>query len=192
MAPSLNKVFLMGNLTREPALRYTPGGSAVCDFAIAVNRKFTVGQEQREEACFVDITVWGKSAETCSRYLQKGSGILVEGRLQMEQWTDKETQKKRSRLRVVAENFQFLGKGGARDENSEPQEEYQDDYQQAPPPPPPRQSAPPRQSSYQQSSQQYRGNQQAPQRQQPPRQEAPKMPEDAFDVVEDVEDDIPF
>jgi len=105
---SLNKVFLLGNLTREPELRYTPGGSAVGEFGLAVNRKFN----DKEEVCFVDIVVWGKQAETCHRYLEKGVSVLIEGRLQLDQWQDKESGAKRSRLRVVAERVQFLGRGG--------------------------------------------------------------------------------
>ena len=100
---SLNKVFLMGNLTREPELRYTPSGSAVCEFGIAVNRR---GQD-RDEPCFVEIIVWEKQAEACGKFIQKGSSVFIEGRLQYDQWTDKE-QKKRSRLRVTAERVQFL------------------------------------------------------------------------------------
>lgn len=100
---SLNKVFLMGNLTREPELRYTPSGSAVCEFGIAVNRR---GQD-RDETCFVEIIVWEKQAEACGKFIQKGSQVFIEGRLQYDQWVDKE-QKKRSRLRVTAERVQFL------------------------------------------------------------------------------------
>ena len=112
----LNKVFLMGNLTREPELRYTPGGAAVCEFGIAVNRTYTSNTQTREEACFVDIVVWGKSGELCQRYLSKGSQALIEGRLQYDQWEDKTTGRRSSRLRVVAENVQFVG---ARRENSD-------------------------------------------------------------------------
>lgn len=109
MAAYLNKVFLMGNLTREPELRYTPGtNSAVCEFGIAVNRRFIQNGQEKDETCFVDIVAWGKQAETCSRFLQKGSGALVEGRLVFDQWVEKDTQKKRSRIRVTAEHVQFL------------------------------------------------------------------------------------
>lgn len=109
---SFNKVLLMGNLTREPEIRYTPNGSAVCEFGMAINRTYTSNNEKKEEVCFVDINVWGKQAETCSRYLQKGSPLFVEGRLQLDQWNDKETGKSRSKLRVVAERTQFLGSPG--------------------------------------------------------------------------------
>jgi len=105
----LNKVFLMGNLTREPELRYTPGGAAVCEFGIAINRTFTSNNQTREEVCFVDIVVWGKSGELCQRYLSKGSQALIEGRLQYDQWEDKTTGRRSSRLRVVADNVQFVG-----------------------------------------------------------------------------------
>ena len=105
----LNKVFLMGNLTRDPELRYTPGGAAVCEFGIAINRSFTSNNQTREEVCFVDIVVWGKSGELCQRYLSKGSQALIEGRLQYDQWEDKATGRRSSRLRVVADNVQFVG-----------------------------------------------------------------------------------
>ena len=113
---SFNKVLLMGNLTREPELRYTPNGSAVCEFGMAINRTYTSNNEKKEEVCFVDINVWGKQAETCSRYLQKGSPLFVEGRLQLDQWNDKETGKSRSKLRVVAERTQFLGSPGNKED----------------------------------------------------------------------------
>ncbi len=105
----LNKVFLLGNLTREPELRYTPGGAAVCEFGMAMNRSYTSNNQQKEEVCFVDIVVWSKAAELCQRYLTKGSQALVEGRLQYDQWEDKATGKRSSRLRVVADNVQFVG-----------------------------------------------------------------------------------
>ncbi len=105
----LNKVFLLGNLTREPELRYTPGGAAVCEFGMAMNRTYTSNNQTREEVCFVDIVVWGKTGELCQRYLAKGSQALIEGRLQYDQWEDKTTGKRSSRLRVVADNVQFVG-----------------------------------------------------------------------------------
>jgi len=113
---SFNKVLLMGNLTRKPELRYTPSGTAVCEFTIAVNRRFTQGNETKEDVCFVDITVWDRQADNCNRYLDKGSSVFIEGRLQLDTWIDKVDQKKRSRLRVVAEAVQFLSprrEGGA-------------------------------------------------------------------------------
>jgi single-strand DNA-binding protein len=116
---SFNKVLLMGNLTREPEIRYTPSGAAVCEFGMAINRTYTSNNEKKEEVCFVDINVWGKQAETCSRYLQKGSPLFVEGRLQLDQWNDKETGKSRSKLRVVAERTQFLGSPGNKEDFGE-------------------------------------------------------------------------
>ena len=77
---SFNKVILMGNLTRDPELRYTPGGSPVCSFGLAVNRRYRQNDEWKEEVCFVDITVWGKQAENCNEYLSKGRPIMLEGR----------------------------------------------------------------------------------------------------------------
>ncbi|MFV1951443.1 MAG: single-stranded DNA-binding protein [Nitrospinota bacterium] len=106
---SLNKVFLMGNLTRDPELRYTAGGSSVADFGIAVNRKYKQGDDWKEDVCFVDITVWGKQAENCAEYLNKGRGVFIEGRLQFRSWESEEGQK-RSKIEVVANNVQFLSR----------------------------------------------------------------------------------
>ena len=115
MAASLNKVLLMGNLTREPELRYTPGtNSAVCEFGIAINRRFIQNGQEKDETCFLDIVVWGKQAESCSRFLQKGASVFIEGRLVYDTWTEKDTQKKRSRIRVTAERVQFLSQQGSR------------------------------------------------------------------------------
>jgi single-strand DNA-binding protein len=109
--PDLNKVLLMGNLTRDPEVRYTPKGSAVGDLSIAINRVYRTDDGQsREEVCYVDIVVWGRQAETCKEYLQKGRPIFVEGRLQLDQWES--NGEKKSKLRVVAERIQFLGGGG--------------------------------------------------------------------------------
>lgn len=106
---SLNKVMLIGNLTRDPEVRYTPKGSPVADLAIAVNRVYTADNgEKREEVTYVDIVLWAKLAELAGQYLHKGRPVFVEGRLQMDQWEDKATGQKRSRLRVVGENIQFL------------------------------------------------------------------------------------
>ena len=105
---NLNKVFLIGRLVRDPELRYTPSGTAVADFRIAVNRSYTSSSgEQREETCYVDINVWGKRANLCCERLRKGSELFVEGRLRTDSW-EKDGQR-RSKLRVVADNFQFLG-----------------------------------------------------------------------------------
>jgi single-strand DNA-binding protein len=120
---NLNKVFLLGNVTRDPEIRYTPKGSAVCDLGIAVNRNYTTDSgEKREEVTFVDVTLWGRTAEVASEYLKKGRPVFIEGRLQMDTWDDKQTGQKRTRLRVVAENMQLLGgrpPGGASDATGE-------------------------------------------------------------------------
>jgi single-strand DNA-binding protein len=110
---SLNKVFLIGNLTRPPELRYTPSGTAVADLRLAVNRNYTTqGGEKREETSFLTVIVWGKQAESCGEYLDKGSPILIEGRLQTREWEGKDGQK-RSVVEVVAERVQFMGRGKA-------------------------------------------------------------------------------
>jgi len=106
---SLNKVFLMGNLTRDPELRYTPAGLAVASFGIAINRAWTAKTgEQKEDVCYVEINIFGRRAEVVGEYLSKGNPIFIEGRLQFNQWETKDGQK-RSTLRVVADNFQFIG-----------------------------------------------------------------------------------
>ncbi len=112
---NLNKVMLMGNLTRDPEVRYTPKGTAVGDLGLAVNRRVSDGNGNwTDETTFVDITVWGSNAENAQKYLSKGRGVFVEGRLQMDTWEDKQSGQKRSKLKVVAEVLQFLpdGKGG--------------------------------------------------------------------------------
>jgi single-strand DNA-binding protein len=107
---SFNKVMLLGNLTRDPEVKYTPKGSAVADIGLAVNRTYTTdGGEKREETTFVDVTMWGRQAEIAGEYLKKGRPLFVEGRLQLDTWDDKQTGQKRSKLRVVCENFQMLG-----------------------------------------------------------------------------------
>lgn len=108
-----NKVMLMGNLTRDPQLSYTPSQTAVVDFGLAVNRKWK-GQDgsQREETCFVDCTAFGRQAETINKYLSKGRPVFVEGRLTYDSWTGQDGTK-RSKLKVTVENFQFLPTGGA-------------------------------------------------------------------------------
>src|SRR6266849_10546756 len=107
---NLNRVLLLGNVTRDPEVRYTPKGSAVCDLGIAVNRAYTTDSgEKREEVTFVDVTLWGRTAEVASEYLKKGRPVFIEGRLQLDTWDDKQTGQKRSRLRVIAESMQLLG-----------------------------------------------------------------------------------
>ena len=110
---SFNKVVVVGNLTRDPDVRHTPGGTAVADLGLAVNRTWFDKQanEKKEEVTFIDVTVWGKQAENAGQYLQKGRSVLIEGRLQLDTWDDKETGKKRSKLKVVGEQVTFLGGG---------------------------------------------------------------------------------
>lgn len=107
---NLNKVFLAGNLTRDPELRYTQGGMAICNLGLAVNRRYlSRSNEEVEEVCFVDVDVFGKQAESSKNYLQKGAPCLIEGRLHYDSWDDRATGQKRSKLNVVAERVQFLG-----------------------------------------------------------------------------------
>jgi len=107
---SFNKVILVGNLTRDPELRYTPKGTAIAKFGLAVNRVWTnEAGEKKEEVTFIDIDVFGRTAENVAQYMRKGSPMLVEGRLRLDQWDDKQTGQKRSKLGVVGEVIQFLG-----------------------------------------------------------------------------------
>ena len=107
---SFNKVILVGNLTRDPELRYTPKGTAIAKFGLAVNRIWTnEAGEKKEDVTFVDIDVFGRTAENVAQYMRKGSPLLVEGRLRLDQWDDKQTGQKRSKLGVVGEIVQFLG-----------------------------------------------------------------------------------
>ena len=112
---SLNKVLLIGNLTRDPELRYTPQGTAVATLRLAVNRKYKGRDEQmKEEVCFISCVVWSKMAETCGQYLHKGSPVFIEGRLQSRSWEDQATGKQRSVIEVNAERVQFLGSPGGK------------------------------------------------------------------------------
>ena len=107
---SFNKVMIIGNLTRDPEIKYTPKGTAIADIGLAVNRNYTTeGGEKREEVTFIDVTLWGRVAEIVGEYCKKGRPLFVEGRLQLDTWDDKQTGQKRSKLRVVCENFQMLG-----------------------------------------------------------------------------------
>ena len=107
---SFNKVILVGNLTRDPELRYTPKGTAIAKIGVAVNRVWTnEAGEKKEEVTFIDVDVFGRTAENVGQYMRKGRPILIEGRLRLDQWDDKQTGQKRSRLGVVAETVQFLG-----------------------------------------------------------------------------------
>lgn len=108
--PSVNRVLLLGRLTRDPALRRTPGGSTVADLGLALSEARRDRQGQRvEDVCFVDVLVWNRQAEACAQYLRKGSPVLVEGRLQLDRWVTREGAK-RSRLRVCAERVRFISK----------------------------------------------------------------------------------
>lgn len=216
---SLNKVFLMGNLTRDPELRYLPNsGSAVCEFGLAINRRFVSKGQDKEETCFVDLVVWGKQAETCDRFLKKGSPALIEGRLQLDQWEDRETGKPRSKMRVVAERVQFMSGsrseddqayGGPPGQGAAPYQQQQQrppqggypsstgyDNQAAPPPPRQWQNAPaagggdyaPAGGGGYAPPPQQRPDDQ---RQAPPPAEAP-APSEPFQVDDETEDDIPF
>ena len=107
---SFNKVILLGNLTRDPEVRYTPKGSAVCDLGLAVNRSYTLDSgEKREEVTFVDVVLWARLAEIAGEYLKKGRPVFIEGRLQLDTWDDKQSGQKRSKLRVIGETMQLLG-----------------------------------------------------------------------------------
>lgn len=129
---NFNKVMLIGNLTRDPELRHTPNGTAVAEFGLAINRTFrSQDGQQQKEVTFVDITAFGKQAETLKQYMTKGKSIFIEGRLRLEQWTSKEGQK-RSKLSVVVEGFQFLGApgggGGGRSQDQGGYTSTDDDY----------------------------------------------------------------
>ncbi len=174
---SLNKVFLMGNLTRDPETRFTTGGAALCKFGLAINRRFmTNSGDEREETCFVDIEVWGKQAESCGNYLRKGVPALVEGRLRFDQWEDRDSGSKRSRLMVTAERVQFIGRPAGRTDFD--QEEHIDSGDA-----PEAASAPPRRQ--QQQNDDYRPA---------PKNEAPRSHQEMppFKPVENAADDIPF
>lgn len=111
---NLNKVYLMGRLTRDPELRYTPKGTAVADLGMAINRFRGGGDggERTEETTFVDVTLWGRQAEIANQYLAKGREVFIEGRLQLDSWEDKSSGQKRSKLKVVGEAMQFIGGQG--------------------------------------------------------------------------------
>ena len=123
---SFNKVILLGNLTRDPEVRYTPKGTAVTELGMAVNRVYTAENgEKREETTFVDVTLWGRTAEIAGEYLKKGRPVLIEGRLQLDTWDDKQSGQKRSKLKVVGEGLQLIGSrpgggggGGGNEEDS--------------------------------------------------------------------------
>src|SRR5947207_6773712 len=145
--PNLNKVMLIGNLTRDPEIKYTPKGTAIADIGLAVNRNYTTESgEKREEVTFIDVTLWGRVAEIVGEYCKKGRPLFVEGRLQLDQWDDKATGQKRSKLKVVGDNIQLLGSregGGGGGEHGEsrsegrPQQSRPASRPASPPPRPP-------------------------------------------------------
>ena len=178
---NFNKVFLMGNLTRDPEIRYTQTGTAVAKLGLAVNRswKRQDGQQQ-DETCFVDITAFGRQAEVISEYCSKGRPLFVEGRLHFSQWEDQQTGQRRSKLDVTLEGFQFLGSrgdraGGPPAQTPPPQRRPQEQ--------PPQEQPPPQQQPPQQQEQQPPPADDAA----PPNDETP--PGDDFDIEDDK---IPF
>jgi single-strand DNA-binding protein len=138
---NVNKVMLLGNCTRDPEVRYTPKGTAVAEIGLAINRYYKADNgERREETTFVDVTLWGRTAEIAGEYLSKGRPVFIEGRLQLDTWDDKNTGQKRSKLKVVGDNLQLLGGregggggggGGGGDGGGRPPQQQQ---QQDPPP----------------------------------------------------------
>jgi len=111
---SFNRVVLVGNLTRDPEVRYTPSQTAVTDLGLAVNRQWfdKATNSRKEDVSFIDVTLWGRQAEVAGEYLSKGRQVLIEGRLQMDTWEDKESGQKRSKLKVIGESMQMLGSRG--------------------------------------------------------------------------------
>ncbi len=191
---SLNKVFLLGNLTRDPDLRGLPSGQSVCELRLAVSRRFqnSSGQEV-EDTCFVDVVVWGRTAANCKQFLAKGSQVMVEGRLQLDQWEDRNGGGQRQRLRVVAEQIQFMNRRQAGDNQG---------YAPRPNGPQPNQDYGSANAPYSQSAPSY--NQSAPYVQNNygndynrasrsmPQDTAPQMPESDYGSGAPVDDDIPF
>lgn len=174
--PSFNKVILMGNLTKDPRIGSTPSGSSVCDFSIAMNRKYTLNDQDKEEVCYVDIVTWGKQAESCGKYLQKGSPVFIEGRLKTDMWNDKEGNK-RSKLLVTAERIQFLSSNKSEDRMSQHSSDSSDSHDSG--------------HSYSEEPRQtYKPNVQRQETRQA--MPVPPQPKDIFvDNIEN-EDDIPF
>jgi single-strand DNA-binding protein len=135
---NLNRVLLIGNLTRDPEVRYTPKGTPVTEIGLAVNRIYSGEDgEKKEETTFVDVTLWARQAEIAGQYLKKGRPVFIEGRLQLDSWDDKQTGQKRSRLRVVAENLQLLGSRQESEGSSSTSAPRRSPSASAPPPPRP-------------------------------------------------------
>ncbi len=167
---SLNKVMLIGNLTRDPEIRYTPKGQAVTDIGLAVNRVYsTESGEKREEVTFIDVTLWGRTAEVVHQYCKKGRPLFVEGRLQLDTWDDKQTGQKRSKLKVIGDGIQLLGSresGGG-------------------------EGSPPSPSGGASSSPGYGSGSSAPTSRPPQRESAPSSPTH-HESPDDDEDQVPF
>lgn len=137
---NVNKVILIGNVTRDPEVKFTSKGSAVTDIGLAINRSYTLDSgEKREETTFVDVELWGRLAEIAGEYAKKGRPVYVEGRLRMDTWEDKTSGQKRSRLKVVGENLQLLGS-----RSDGPQRSHSGSGDETHDAPTPRQSVPPR------------------------------------------------
>jgi len=184
-----NKIILVGNLTRDIELRYSQGGMGIAKTAIATSRKFTTNGEKKEEVCFVDITFFGRSAEVANQYLRKGSKILVEGRLNFEQWVDQNGQK-RSKHSVTVETMQMLDSKGDNGSNANqggynaPSNDSQDNY------PAPAQG---QQRSYQQPEQRPQQSYQQPSYNKAASSQSREMPSsNSVPVIDIDEDEIPF
>jgi len=220
---NFNKIMLMGNIVRDPEVRYTTGGTAVCTTSMAINERYRTAQgEEREETCFIDLTIWGKQGETLKQYVKKGDPLFVEGSLKLDQWQDKATGANRSKHSVKVDRFQFLPRtGGAPQGGGFPQQGNQQPqsggygqqqggqpqggfgqqapnqgYQQMPPAPSfggqPQQSAP---TSFNQPQQQDGYPSNAPSfggNQARPQQSQPMPSAPQFEQVEESDDDIPF
>ena len=197
-----NKVILMGNLTRDPEIRYTGSGTAVCSLGLAVNRTYkTQSGELREDPCFIDVTAWGKQAESCNNYLKKGAPVFVEGTLRFETWTDKTSGQNRSKHTISADTVRFLGspqQGGGGFQDS-PEQYSQQPQRSEPPQGQPQYQSPQGQPQYQSPQAQPQYQSPAPQPQRAPAYQPnqvnessnfqpPPMPD--FEV--ESEDDIPF
>jgi single-strand DNA-binding protein len=140
---NLNKVMLMGNLTRDPEVRYTPKGTAVAELGLAINRVYSAENgEKREETTFVDVTLWGRTAEIAGEFLKKGRPVFIEGRLQLDSWDDKQTGQKRNKLKVVGEGLQLLGSRGGGDGGGGGGGEYSGGGPKSAPAQPPKQKPP--------------------------------------------------
>lgn len=126
---SFNRVILMGNVTRDLQVRYTQSGAAVCEVGLAVNRQWydKATNQKKEEVTFVDVTLWGRQAEVAVEYLAKGRPVLIEGRLQLDTWEDSESGQKRSKLKVIGESLQLLGKGEGKPKEPETQSQARTD-----------------------------------------------------------------